>query len=72
MEKLYNPISTAEFEAKYPGFDFKTYFAAMNIPDQEHMNVNEPSFFEGFSKLIEKTDLNVLKDYVAGRLISGS
>ena len=72
MEKLYNPISTAEFEAKYPGFDFKTYFAAMNIPDQEHMNVNEPSFFEGFSNLIAKTDLNVLKDYVAGRLISGS
>ena len=69
MEKLYNPMSTAELEAAYPGFDFKAYFAARNIPDQAKLNVNEPSFFEGFSRYFADADLNVLKEYVAGQLI---
>ena len=69
MEKLYNPMSTAELETAYPGFDFKAYFAARSIPDQAKLNVNEPSFFEAFSKYFAEADLNVLKEYVAGQLI---
>ena len=69
MEKLYNPMSTAELEAAYPGFDFKTYFAARNIPDQAKLNVNEPSFFEAFSRYFADADLHILKEYVAGQLI---
>lgn len=72
MEKLYNPMTTAEVEAAFPGFDFKTYFAARNIPDQEKLIVCEPSFFEGFSKLFAETELYVLKDYVAGQLVQGA
>lgn len=72
MEKLYNPMTTAELEAAYPGFDFKSYFSARNIPDQGKLNVNEPSFFEGLSRYFADADLNVLKDYVAGQLIQGA
>ncbi len=72
MEKLYNPMTTAELVAAYPGFDFKSYFAARNIPDQEKLNVCEPSFFEGFSKYFASADLDVLKDYVAGQLVQGA
>lgn len=72
MEKLYNPMSTAELEAAFPGFDFKSYFEARNIPDQTKLNVNEPSYFDGFSKLFADTELDKLKDYVAGQLISGA
>lgn len=72
MEKLYNPMSTAELEAAYPGFDFKAYFAARNIPDQARLNVDEPSFFEGFSRYFAEADLAMLKDYVAGQLVQGA
>ena len=72
MEKLYNPMSTEEIEAKYPGFDFKAYFAARNIPDQKKINVNEPSFFEAFSNYFAEADLNMLKNYMAGQLIQGA
>ena len=72
MEKLYNPMSTAELEAAYPGFDFKAYFAARNIPDQSKLNVCEPSFFEGFSRYFADADIDVLKDYVAGQLVQGA
>ncbi len=72
MEKLYNPMTTAELEAEFPGFDFKTYFAVRNIPDQEKLNLCEPSFFKGFSKYFASADLDMLKDYVAGQLIQGA
>ena len=72
MEKLCNPMTTAEFEALCPGFDFKSYFAARNIPDQELMNVDEPSFFRAFGKMYAETELGMLKDYVAGQLIQGA
>ena len=72
MEKLYNPMSSEELEARYPGFGFKEYFAARNIPAQEKLIVNEPSFFEGFSRYFADADLHVLKEYVAGQLIQGA
>lgn len=72
MEKLYNPMSTGEMVAKYPGFDFKTYFSLRNIPDQEKLNVDEPSFFDGFSSYFASAELPVLKDYIAGQLVQNA
>lgn len=65
-----NPMSTKDFEAKYPGFDFASYFAARNIPDQDKMIVTQLSYFEKFSKYFAKADLAVLKDYLAANLIN--
>lgn len=72
MVKLSNPMSMTEVEALYPGFDFKTYFAERGIANQDLMNVDEPSFFEGFSKYFADADLDMLKDYVAGQLVQGA
>ena len=72
MEKLCNPMSTAEFESRYPGFSFSTYFSARGIADQEKLNVDEPSFFEGFSRYFAQAGLDELKDYVAGQLVQGA
>jgi len=69
---LYNPMSSADVAAAYPGFDFKAYFAQRHIPDQEKMIVCEPSFFEGFSKIFAETEVNVLRDYLAGQLLQGA
>lgn len=69
--KLYNPMSTAEIAEAFKGFDFAAYFDAMNIPAQDLVIVEQPSFFKGFSDLFADTDIDVLKDYVAGQLIQG-
>ncbi len=72
MEKINNPKSSAQIYKAYPGFDFKTFFAALGIPDQDKIIVQQPSYFEGFSKIFKSTDLEVLKDYVAAGLINSA
>ncbi len=70
--KQYNPMSTAQVEKAYPGFDFASYFKTCGIPDVDKIIVMQPSFFEGFSKLFASTDLETLKAYMAASLISGA
>jgi putative endopeptidase len=72
MEKIYNPMSSAQIYKAFPGFDFKTFFAALGIPDQDKIIVEQPSYFAGFSKIFKNTDLEVLKDYVAAGLINSA
>ena len=72
IEKLYNPMSSADIYKAYPGFDFKGFAAAMGLPEMDKVIVEQPSFFEGFSNLFKDTPLDVLKDYVAAQLISGA
>ena len=67
----YNPMSMADFEKDYTGFDFKSYFKTRGIPEQEKMVVGEPSYFKAFGKYFATADLQMLKDYVAGQLIQG-
>ena len=72
VEKLYNPMSSEQIFKAYPGFDFKTFCEAMGIPAQDKVIVEQPSFFQGFSKLFKDSKLEVLKDYVAAQLINGA
>jgi len=72
VEKLYNPMSSEQIFKAYPGFDFKTFCEAMGIPAQDKVIVEQPSFFQGFSKLFQDSKLEVLKDYVAAQLINGA
>ncbi len=72
VEKLYNPMSSAQIYKAYPGFDFKTFAAAMGLPDMDKVIVEQPSFFQGFSKLYKDSKLDVLKDYLAAQLLSSA
>ena len=72
IEKLYNPMSSAQIFKAYPGFDFKTFCEAMGIPAMDKVIVEQPSYFQGFSKLFKDTPLDVLKDYLAGQLVSSA
>lgn len=67
----YNPMSSAELEKAFAGFDFKTYFETVGIEAQDKLIVGEISFFKAFSEYFAKEDIAVLKDYVAGQLIQG-
>ena len=70
--KLYNPMSSAQIYQAYPGFDFRAFAEAMGLPEMDKVIVQQPSFFEGFSKLYAESDLDALKDYLAAQLISGA
>ena len=73
IEKIYNPMSSAQIFKAYPGFDFKTFCEAMNVPtDMDKVVVEQPSFFQGFSKLFKDTRIEVLKDYLAAQLLSSA
>ncbi len=73
VEKLYNPMSSAQIFKAYPGFDFKTFFEAMNLPtDLDKIIVEQPSFFQGFSKLFKDTQIETLKDYLAAQLLTSA
>ena len=69
--KLYNPMSSDQIIAAYPGFDFAAFMEAGGIPAQEKIVVGEPSFFKAFSNYVANTDLEVLKDYMLAHLVSG-
>ena len=70
--KQYNPMSTQQICKAYPGFDFASFFEALGIPAQDKIIVQQPSFFQGFSKLFKDSKLDVLEDYLAAQLISGA
>ena len=71
MVAQYNPMSSKEVAAAYPGFDFPAYFEARGIPAQDKIIVCEPSFFEALGNYVAATDLSVLKDYLTAHLVSG-
>ena len=68
----YNPMSTKQLAAAYKGFPFVAYFEARGIPDQDKLIVAEPSFFKAFSDYYASAPLDILKDYVASKVISGA
>ena len=68
----YNPMSSEEFFAAYPGFDFPAMFKNLGIEPQEKMVVEQLSFFQGFSDYFQSEDLEVLKDYLAAQIINGA
>ncbi len=70
VQKQYNPMTTAQLEAKYPHIGFATYFKFRGIADQEKLIVSEPSFFAGLDSIMASTPTSVLRDYVEGQFIS--
>ena len=71
IPSMYNPFSTEEIAAKFPGFDFDGYFAARGIPAQDKVIVCEPSFFEAFSNFVAEADIETLRNYLTAHLVDG-
>ena len=72
VQAQYNVYSTETMMSSFPGFDWKAYLSARGIPEQDKVVVSEPDFFEKFGVYFANEDLPILKDYLAGRVISGA
>ena len=70
--KLYNPMSSEQIFAAYPGFDFKSFMESCGIDAQEKVIVCQPSYFEAFSKFFAESELKALQDYLAAQLIQSA
>jgi len=69
--KTYNKTDLAKLPDLAAGFDWTAYFAAAGVRDKvRYAIVRQPSFFEGFGKLLEATPLPVWKSYFKAHLLS--
>ncbi|MBQ4389864.1 MAG: M13 family metallopeptidase [Bacteroidales bacterium] len=71
MQAIYNPMSSEEIFTKWPGLRFDKVCAAAGIAPQEKVIVQQPSYFDGLSAMMEKNDLEYLKAYLLCQFVSG-
>ena len=71
MAAIYNPMSKEQICKAWPGLRFDKMCAAAGIDPQDHIIVQQPSYFEALSKYMEKTDLDELKAYLLCQFVSG-
>ena len=70
MQAIYNPMSSQEIYQRWPGLRFDKLCAAAGIPDQDKIIVQQPSYFDGLSSMMEKCDLETLKAYLLCQFVS--
>jgi predicted metalloendopeptidase len=68
-EKGYNPHTIAEANALTPGFDWNTWRAAAQIPQQDRLIIGQPSYFKALAEAVRGVPLDVWKDYLRIRVI---
>jgi putative endopeptidase len=69
---LLHKYKTENLAALSPSFDLNQYFAQLEAPGFEGLNVDAPDFVKAMNKAIEDYDLADLKDYLAWNYISSS
>ena len=71
MNAIYNPMSSAEIDARWPELRFGRICSICNVPAQDLIVVAQPSYFDGLNTLLKKTDIETLKAYVLAQFVSG-
>ena len=71
MQAIYNPMSSEEILAAWPGLGFDKLCEATGVPAQEKIIVEQPSYFEALSSYMQKADLETLKAYVLAQFVAG-
>ncbi|MEK6637160.1 MAG: M13-type metalloendopeptidase [Pseudomonadota bacterium] len=69
VEKLYNPVATADLSAKMPGFDWPLYVQTLGIANMKTVIATQPSALEGAAKLVSSEPIEIWKDYLTFHLI---
>ena len=71
MMAIYNPMSSADIDARWPEFRFGRICTAAGIPAQDKIIVEQPSYFDGLNTLLKDTDLETIKAYLLAQFVSG-
>lgn len=72
MQAIYNPMSSAEIDARWPGLRFGKVCAASGIAPQDKVIVQQPSYFDALSKMLGNEKLfEAHKAYLLCQFVSG-
>ena len=69
-EANYNPHTKAELIAYAPGFDWQTFFDALEIPTRERFVVRQTTAIRDAARLFRDTPLETLKSYLTFHYLS--
>ncbi len=69
IQAQYNPMSSASLAARYPNFNFDTYFEMMGIVPQDKLILEQPSYFDAVNALLGSTDIVKLKHYLQANVL---
>ena len=72
VHKNYNKMSVQDFTSKYGFIDWELFFKETGISKSEELNAGQIAFFEGLTKLMKKTSLEDLKDYLSFKLLNSA
>jgi len=69
VQKANNSWTPADFVAKAPGLDWKTFFTAASLADQPRFIVWHPTMVVGLGKAVADESLETWKDYLSFHLL---
>ena len=72
MQAIYNPMSSEQIKAEWPGLCFDIISEEAGVAPQEKIIVQQPSYFQALSKLLQKSDIETLKAYLLCQFVSSS
>jgi putative endopeptidase len=68
----YNPMSKADFLAKYPQFNWGAYFHEMGVGEFDSLVVGQPEVLEAVFGLYTTEDIETVKAYLAASVVSSA
>lgn len=68
----YNKMKIKEFVRKYDFIDWNIFFDTIGVNSSTELNAGQISFFKGLTRLVKKTDLEVLKSYLSFKLLNSA
>ena len=68
--KTYNPKTLAEMQALIPNFNFEKYLTPLHLNDLDRVNVGQVAYLQGLNGILNKTDLETIKAYLAWNVIN--
>jgi putative endopeptidase len=72
VHKNYNKMSLNDFKKKYDFINWDIFFNEVGIRKSTELNAGQIPFFEGMTKVMKKTSLETLKDYLAFKLLNAA
>ncbi len=68
-ERNYNRVERHDIHKVFKFFDLGNLMEQLNVPETPYVIVGQPEFFKSLDEILEKTDLEIIKSYLALKVI---
>ncbi len=72
IEKGYNPMSKADFVARYNNIDWEAYRTTLGLGEFDRIIVEQPEVIDLVNELVKSTPLTTLKSYLKAHLLQSA